>query len=64
MYCTLYTFTSIAGKSWDVKKNLKGFWDSHLGKNESLKVRKKIGILLPSEIPMTWKLLNEITKEN
>jgi len=62
MYCTLYTFTFITGRPWDVKKNLRGFLDSNLGKNDKLKLRKRLGILLPSEIPMTWKLLNEITK--
>jgi len=62
MYCTIYTFTSITGRSWHVKKNLRGFMDSDLGKNDSLKLRKQIGILLPSEIPMTWRLLNKIIK--
>ncbi len=62
MYCTLYTFTSITGRPWHVKKNFRGFMDSDLGKNDKLKLRKELGILLPSEIPMTWKLLNKITK--
>ena len=62
MYCTLYTFISITGTPLDVKQNMRSFVDSRLGINDSLKFRKQIGILLPSEIPMTWKLLNKITK--
>lgn len=62
MYCILYTFTSITGRPWHVKKNFREFTISSLGKNDSLKIRKQIGVLIPSEIPMTWKLLNEITK--
>lgn len=59
MYCTLCTFISIVGTPYDVKSNFKSFIRSQLGLNDSIRIRKQIGVLLPSEIPMTWNLLKK-----
>jgi len=61
MYSNFYSLISVSGIDEDLKSNLHGLINSYFQPKRN-RTRQKSGLLLPKDIPMTWRLLSQYLK--